>query len=44
MLPNERTLVTLRDAARHIAKPPKAEHDASEWQAAMEPLFAVCRK
>jgi hypothetical protein len=31
-------LVTLRDAALYITKLPKAEHDAVEWQAAMEAL------
>ena len=32
-------LRTLRDAAQYITKPPKAEHDADEWQAAMEALL-----
>jgi hypothetical protein len=40
-LPNGKTLVTLRDAARYITKLPKAEHDAEEWQAAMEALLLV---
>jgi hypothetical protein len=40
-LPRERKLVTLRDAARYITKLPKAEHDADEWQAAMEALLLV---
>jgi hypothetical protein len=31
----------LRDAARYITKLPKAEHDADEWQAAMEALLLV---
>ena len=35
-LPNGTPLVTLRDAALCITKLPKAEHDAEEWQAAME--------
>jgi hypothetical protein len=35
-LPNGRALVTLFDAALYITKLPKAEHDAAEWQAAME--------
>jgi hypothetical protein len=34
-------LVTLRDAANYIMKLPKAEHDAEEWQAAMEALLLV---
>jgi hypothetical protein len=33
--------VTLRDAALYITKLPKAEHDAEEWQAAMEALMLV---
>jgi hypothetical protein len=32
---------TLRDAALYITKLPKAEHDADEWQAAMESLLLV---
>jgi hypothetical protein len=34
-------LITLRDAALYITKLPKAEHDAVEWQAAMEALLLV---
>jgi len=34
-------LVTLRDAALCITKLPKAEHDADEWQAAMQVLLLV---
>jgi hypothetical protein len=40
-LPTGKKLVTLRDAALHITKLPKAEHDAAEWQAAMEALLLV---
>jgi hypothetical protein len=40
-LPRGRQLVTLRDAAEYITKLPKAEHDAKEWQAAMEALLLV---
>jgi hypothetical protein len=40
-LPNGNTLITLRDAALYITKLPKAEHDAVEWQAAMEALILV---
>jgi len=36
MLPGGRQLVTLRHVAQYITKLPKAEHDAEEWQAAME--------
>ncbi|MEO6783932.1 MAG: hypothetical protein ABI407_20585 [Bradyrhizobium sp.] len=41
VLPKGRPLVTLRDAANYITKLPKAEHDAPEWQAAMEALILV---
>lgn len=40
-LPKGEKLVTLRDAALYITKLPKAEHDAPEWQAAMEALLLV---
>jgi hypothetical protein len=40
-LPRGHQLVTLRDAALYITKLPKAEHDAPEWQAAMEALLLV---
>jgi hypothetical protein len=40
-MPNGRQLATLRDAATYITKLPKAEHDAPEWQAAMEALILV---
>jgi hypothetical protein len=40
-LPDGRRLLTLRDAASYITKPPKAEHAAPEWQAAMEALILV---
>jgi hypothetical protein len=40
-LPGRKPLVTLRDAALYITKLPKAEHDAEEWQAAMEALMLV---
>jgi len=35
-LPRGRQLVTLEDAGNYITKLPKAEHEAQEWQAAME--------
>ncbi|KGT75640.1 hypothetical protein MA20_30930 [Bradyrhizobium japonicum] len=34
-------LVTLLDAGEYIAALPKKEHDAPEWQAAMEALILV---
>ena len=34
-----KNLITLREAALYITKLPKAEHDAEEWQAAMEALL-----
>jgi hypothetical protein len=37
-------LVTLRDAANYITKLPKAEHEAEEWQAAMEALLLVVQQ
>jgi hypothetical protein len=40
-VPRDRQLVTLEDAGRYVTKLPKAEHDAAEWQAAMEALILV---
>jgi hypothetical protein len=40
-LPRRKPLLTLRGAALYITKLPKAEHDAKEWQAAMEALILV---
>jgi hypothetical protein len=40
-LPRGHQLVTLEDAGRYITKLPKAEHEAAEWQAAMESLILV---
>jgi hypothetical protein len=40
-LPRGRQLVTLEDAGNYITKLPKAEHEAPEWQAAMEALILV---
>jgi hypothetical protein len=42
--PNGRELVTLGDAGTYIAKLPKAEHEAPEWQAAMQALILVARR
>ena len=38
-LPDGRELLTLRDAAEYITALPKAEHDAADWQVAMEVLL-----
>jgi hypothetical protein len=43
ILPRGRQLVTLEDAGTYITKLPKAEHEAPEWQAAMEALMLVAR-
>ena len=40
-MPRGRQLVTLEDAGNYIAKLPKAEHTAEEWQAAMEAPMLV---
>jgi hypothetical protein len=40
-LPRGRQLVTLEDAGKYITKLPKAEHEAKEWQAAMQALILV---
>jgi hypothetical protein len=40
-LPRGRQLVTLEDAGKYITTLPKAEHNAQEWQAAMEALILV---
>jgi hypothetical protein len=40
-LPDGRKLISLHDAATYITKLPKTEHDAPEWQAAMEALILV---
>src|ERR1700730_10348318 len=37
----DKPLATLRDARLYITKLPKAEHDAAEWQAALEALLLV---
>jgi hypothetical protein len=38
-LPRGRQLLTLEDAGTYITKLPKVEHQAAEWQAAMEALI-----
>lgn len=40
-LPKGKPLVTLRDAALYITKLPKAEHNAPEWQTAMQALLLI---
>jgi hypothetical protein len=40
-LPKGKPLATLRDAALYVTELPEAEHDADEWQAAMEALILV---
>jgi hypothetical protein len=40
-LPRGRQLVSLEDAGNYITRLPKAEHEAAEWQAAMEALILV---
>jgi hypothetical protein len=40
-LPRGRQLVTLEDAGRCITKLPKVEHEAPEWQDAMQALILV---
>jgi hypothetical protein len=40
-LPRGRQPVTLQDACTYITKLPEGEHEAAEWQAAMEALILV---
>ena len=40
-LPGRKPLVTLRDAALYVTKLPKAEQQASQWQAAAEVLMLI---
>jgi hypothetical protein len=44
ILPGGRKLLTLRDAAEYITALPKAEHDAADWQVAMEVLLLVAER
>jgi hypothetical protein len=41
ILPDQKPLATLGDAALSVTKLPRAEHDAEEWQAAMQALLLV---
>jgi hypothetical protein len=43
-VPGRKPLITFRDAALYITKLLKAEHDAVEWQAAMEALLLVAER
>jgi len=43
-LPDGRKLLTLRDAAEYITALPKAEHDAADWQLAMETLSLAAER
>jgi hypothetical protein len=43
-LPSGRRLVTLKDAGNYITKLPKTEHEAPEWQAAMQALILVATR
>lgn len=43
-VPGGKPLGTLRDAAQFVTTLPKAEHDAPEWQAAMEALLLVAER
>jgi hypothetical protein len=40
-VPRRRPRVTLEDAGTYVTKLPKSEHEAPEWQAAMEALILV---
>ena len=44
LFPRGRQFVTLKDSGNHITKLPEAEHEALEWQAAMECLILVAEK
>ena len=44
VLPGRKPLATLCHAALYITKLPKAEHDAPEWQAAMQALLLIAER
>jgi len=44
VLPDGRELLTLRDAAEYITALSKTEHDAADWQVAMETLLLVAER
>ena len=43
-MPGGGQLTTLRDAANYITNLPKRQHDAPEWQAAIEVLILVAER
>ena len=43
LLPDEKSLHTLRDAADYITGLPKEQSDLAQWQVAMEALILVAR-
>lgn len=44
MLPEGRTLRTLRDAGEYVAALPKAEHDKPHWQTAAHELMTAAER
>jgi len=44
LLPDNRALVTLRDAANHVMALPKREAEQPQWQLAVECLMAAAEK
>ena len=43
LLPDKRSLYTLRDAADHITGLPREQSDSAQWQVAIEALMLVAR-
>ena len=43
LLPDKRSLYTLRDAANYITGLPKEQSDSAQWQVAIEALMLVAR-
>lgn len=43
-VPKGRALITLRDAGNYIARLPKTEHQATEWQTAAQCLMQAANK
>ena len=44
VLPDGHELLTLRDAAKYISALPKTDHNAADWQVAMEALLLVAER
>ena len=44
VLPDGHELLTLRDAAKYISALPKTDHNAADWQVAMETLLLVAER